>query len=117
MIDLVIVGGGPAGLSAAYFLARGGMEVTVFEKEERMGGVVRNVIPGFRISHEAIDKDVEIIKAMGVKLVCGREIKSVDELKKDHDYVVLAVGASEPGVLKLESGETVNALSFLAEFF
>ena len=111
-----VVGGGPAGLSAAYFLARGGMEVTVFEKEERMGGVVRNVIPGFRISHEAIDKDVEIIKAMGVKLVCGREIKSVDELKKDHDYVVLAVGASEPGVLKLESGETVNALSFLAEF-
>ncbi len=111
-----VVGGGPAGLAAAYFLARGGMKVTVFEKEERMGGVVRNVIPGFRISHEAIDKDVEIIKAMGAELVCGREIVSVDELKKDYDYVVLAVGASEPGVLKLEAGETVNALSFLAEF-
>ena len=44
-----VVGGGPAGLAAAFFLAKGGMKVTVFEKEEKMGGVVRNVIPGFRI--------------------------------------------------------------------
>ena len=44
-----VVGGGPAGLAAAYFLAKGGMKVTVFEKAEKMGGVVRNVIPGFRI--------------------------------------------------------------------
>ena len=78
------------------------MKVTVFEKEEKMGGVVRNVIPGFRISDEAIDNDVKIVAAMGVELVTGKEITSVDELKKEYDYVVLAVGASDKGILKLE---------------
>ena len=111
-----VVGGGPAGLAAAYFLARGGMKVTVFEKEEKMGGVVRNVIPGFRISDEAIDNDVKIVAAMGVELVTGKEITSVDELKKEYDYVVLAVGASDKGILKLEAGDTMNALDFLAQF-
>ncbi|MCH1950530.1 putative selenate reductase subunit YgfK [Enterocloster sp. OA13] len=111
-----VVGGGPAGLAAAYFLARGGVKVTVFEKEAKMGGVVRNVIPGFRISDEAIDNDVKIVAAMGVEMVNGKEITSIDELKKEYDYVVLAVGASDKGTLKLEAGDTMNALDFLAQF-
>ena len=111
-----VVGGGPAGLAAAFFLAKGGMKVTLFEKEEKMGGVVRNVIPGFRIPDGAIDNDVKLVEAMGVELVNGREIQSVEELKKEYDYVVLAVGASEKGVLILESGETMNAIDFLAAF-
>ena len=53
---------------------------------------------------------------MGAELVNGKEITSVDELKKEYDYVVLAVGASEPGRLRLEAGETMNALEFLAQF-
>lgn len=111
-----VVGGGPAGMAAAYFLARGGMKVTLFEKEEKLGGVVRNVIPGFRISDEAIDNDAKLIEAMGVTIVTGKEIGSVDEVKKDYDYVVLALGASTPGVLRLEKGEAKNALEFLAQF-
>ena len=111
-----VVGGGPAGLAAAYFLARGGVKVTLFEKEARMGGVVRNVIPGFRISDEAIDNDVKLVAAMGVEMVNGKEIASVEDLKKEYDYVVLAVGASEKGSLKLEAGDTMNALDFLAQF-
>ncbi len=111
-----VVGGGPAGMAAAYFLARGGVKTTLFEKEEKLGGVVRNVIPGFRISDEAIDNDAKLIKAMGVEIVTGREIGSVDEVKKDYDYVVLALGASTPGVLRLEKGQAMNALEFLAQF-
>ena len=111
-----VVGGGPAGMAAAYFLARGGVKTTLFEKEEKLGGVVRNVIPGFRISDEAIDNDAKLIEAMGVEIVTGREIGSVDEVKKDYDYVVLALGASTPGVLRLEKGEAMNALEFLARF-
>ena len=111
-----VVGGGPAGMAAAYFLARGGVKTTLFEKEEKLGGVVRNVIPGFRISDEAIDNDAKLIEAMGVEIVTGREIGSVDEVKKDYDYVVLALGASTPGVLRLEKGEAMNALEFLAQF-
>ena len=111
-----VVGGGPAGMAAAYFLARGGVKTTLFEKEEKLGGVVRNVIPGFRISDGAIDNDAKLIEAMGVEIVTGREIGSVDEVKKDYDYVVLALGASTPGVLRLEKGQAMNALEFLAQF-
>ena len=66
--------------------------------------MVRNVIPGFRISDEAIDNDAKLIEAMGVEIVTGREIGSVDEVKKDYDYVVLALGASTPGVLQPGEG-------------
>ena len=113
---VAVVGGGPAGMAAAYFLARGGMKVTLFEKEQKLGGVVRNVIPGFRISDEAIDNDAKLVEAMGVEIVTGREIGSVDEVKKDFDYVVLTLGASTPGTLRLEKGEAMNALEFLAQF-
>ena len=53
---------------------------------------------------------------MGVEMVNGKEITSIDELKKEYDYVVLAVGASDKGTLKLEAGDTMNALDFLAQF-
>ncbi len=111
-----VIGGGPAGMAAAYFLAKGGMEVTIYEKENKLGGVVRNVIPSFRISDETIDKDVKILEALGVKIVTGTYVDSVEQAKKDHDFVVLAVGAYKPGVLRLEAGEAVNALEFLAQF-
>src|SRR5699024_3728870 len=55
-----VVGGGPAGLSAAYFLARAGFAVSIFEKEEKAGGVPAVVIPDFRISPEAVEKDVAL---------------------------------------------------------
>ncbi len=92
-----VIGGGPAGMAGAYFLAKGGMEVTLYEKEEKLGGVVRNVIPGFRIPDEAIDRDTEILKATGVKIVTGHEVKSVDELKKEFDYVAAGRGGNGAG--------------------
>ena len=111
-----VIGGGPAGLSAAYFLAKGGMDVTIFEKREKLGGVVRNVIPGFRIEDSAIDNDVELVLSMGVKAETGKEIASVDELKKDFGHIVLAVGASEQGVLKFGDTTAVNAIDFLENY-
>ena len=111
-----VIGGGPAGMAAAYFLAKGGMEVTIFEKEKKLGGVVRNVIPGFRISDEAIDKDVKILEALGVQIATESYVASLEQVRENYDYIVLAVGAYKPGILRLEEGEAMNALEFLAQF-
>ena len=112
-----VIGGGPAGMAAAYFLRRAGMETTLFEKTDALGGVVRHVIPGFRISDSAIDKDAALLEKMGVNICLNTEITDLDMLKNaGYTAVILAVGASGPGVLKLEKGEPVNALEFLADF-
>jgi histidyl-tRNA synthetase len=84
---VAVIGGGPAGLAAASFLSRAGVDVTVFEKNDKMGGVPRYVIPGFRISDDAIDKDVALCSAYGAKMVTGREIKSVKELRDEGFFV------------------------------
>ena len=112
-----VIGGGPAGLAAAFFLTREGMEVTLFEQKDSLGGVVRHVIPGFRISDEAIEKDVQLVTAYGLEVKLNTRVTDIKEVKaQGFDYVVIATGASQPGVLNLESGKTRNALDFLAEF-
>ena len=112
-----VIGGGSAGMAAAYFLRKGGMEVTLFEAKESLGGVVRHVIPPFRISEDAIEKDAEILRKMQVDIRCNTKVESLEELKKQgYTKIVLAVGAPVQGSLKLESGMPKNALEFLAEF-
>ena len=110
---VAIIGGGAAGLSAAYFLARAGMQADVFEKEAKAGGIVRNVIPSFRISDEAIDKDIALIEKMGAKIHTSAPAPSFDELKaQGYSTVVFAVGAykaQETGV----SGNVMNVINFL----
>ena len=112
-----VIGGGPAGMAAAYFLRKRIMEVTLFEAKESLGGVVRHVIPPFRISEDAIEKDAEILRKMQVDIRCNTKVESLEELKKQgYTKIVLAVGAPVQGSLKLESGMPKNALEFLAEF-
>lgn len=111
-----IVGAGPAGLSAAYFLAKNGIEATIFDKREKAGGVVSNIIPNFRISASDIEKDISLCKQMGVKFELGKEIKDIKELTSKFDYIILCIGAHKNMPLKLEKGESLNALKFLEEF-
>ena len=114
---VAIIGGGPAGLSAASFLSRAGVDVTVFERTSSLGGVVRHVIPGFRISNEAIDHDVELCSAYGAKFELGREVASAGELlAQGYTDVVVAVGAWAPGRPALKSGKALDALEFLEAF-
>ncbi|MDO4276138.1 MAG: putative selenate reductase subunit YgfK [Eubacteriales bacterium] len=114
---VAVIGGGPAGIASAYFLARAGARVTIFEKEAKLGGVIRYVIPGFRIPDASIDKDVSFIEKMGVEIKTNTEVTSVADVKaQGYDAVIVALGASKAGTLKLEKGETVNALKFLREF-
>lgn len=112
-----VIGGGPAGLAAAYFLARSGIQVTIFEQKETLGGVVRHMIPGFRISEDAVQNDIELTKIMGAEIKTNIKVDSIDEIKKmGFDHIILAIGAQKPGVLKLEGRNTVNALEFLEQF-
>lgn len=112
-----VVGGGPSGMAAAYFLLKGGLKTTIFEKQNCLGGIVKNVIPDFRIEESAIQKDIDIIRALGVEVQLNTTISSVQELKEaGYDFIVLAVGAQKAGMLRLEKGESVNALQFLKEY-
>ena len=82
---VAIIGGGPTGIAAAYFLGRAGIETTIFEREEKLGGVPRYVIPAFRISDEAIDKDIALMERYGVEVKCGAPAPSVEDLKKNYE--------------------------------
>ena len=113
---VAIIGGGPAGLAAATFLSRAGVAVTVFERKEQLGGVVRNVIPEFRIGADSIDKDVELCKAYGAEFKLSAEITSVKALKAEgYTDVIVSIGAWKPGRSPLAYGEVTDALEFLME--
>ena len=113
-LKVAVVGGGPAGMAAAYFLARQGARVTLFEKREKLGGIVRYVIPAFRIADACIDNDAKLLAALGVEIKTGAVAPSADELlQSGYTDVVYAIGAWAEGKMRLEKGEAPNGIAFL----
>ena len=99
---VAVIGGGPTGMAAAYFCARAGVPTTLFEREAALGGVVRYVIPDFRISDEAIEKDAALMRKMGVEVLLSTPAPSVEELKRQgYTHILFAVGAWKPGRLDI----------------
>ena len=97
-----VVGGGPTGIAAAYFLARAGIPVTLFEREQTLGGIVRQVIPAFRIPDAAIDRDVSLMRKLGAEIRCGAPAPSAAALKEQgYTHIFYAVGAQKPGRLDI----------------
>lgn len=120
-IKAAVVGAGPAGLSAAYFLARSGFDTTVFEKQKNAGGVVANIIPNFRIDPKAVMADVKHIEANGVKFKYGvkKSEVTVDALKQaGYDFIFYAVGSEKDNLVKVEGsrGKMLGSLEFLEGF-
>ena len=110
-----IIGGGPTGIAAAYFLGRAGIETTIFEREEKLGGVPRYVIPAFRISDEAIDKDIALMERYGVEVKCGLPAPSVEELKKlGYTHILIATGAWQAGKLDIP-GNVKGVIGWMKE--
>ena len=110
---VAVIGGGAAGLSAAYFVAREGIEVTVFERDEHLLGIVRNVIPDFRISEEAINNDIKLIESVGVDIRTNTVAPSVEDLKKSgYTHILFAVGAYKSQTLNLGENE-IEVIDFL----
>ena len=93
---VAIIGGGPAGLTAAYYLNIMGHDVTVYDMMEKMGGMLRYGIPQYRLPKEVLDKEIAIIEKSGVKLVnnvkLGKDF-TIESLKAENDAVIVAVGA------------------------
>jgi len=128
---VAVIGSGPAGLAAAQQLARAGHEVTVFEKNDRVGGLLRYGIPDFKMDKSLIDRRVEQMKAEGVvfrvrTLIAGaelpsgiandaREVIDAKQLQRDFDAVVLAGGSEVPRDLPVP-GRELGGVHFALEF-
>jgi glutamate synthase (NADPH) small chain len=115
---VAIVGSGPAGLAAAQQLCRAGHAVTVYEKADRIGGLLRYGIPEFKLEKHIIDRRLEQMTAEGVKFVTnaavGQDV-SVHDLRHDFDAIVLAGGAEHPRELQVP-GRELKGIHFAMEF-
>lgn len=109
---VAIVGGGPAGLTAAYYLRTLGHEVTVFDMMDKMGGMLRYGIPQYRLPKELLDSEIALIEKLGVRLVnnvkFGKDI-TLDMLKSVNDAVILAPGAWKSSPMRVK-GEDINGV-------
>ncbi len=118
--SVAIIGAGPSGLSAAYYLAKEGFKVVVFEKQEKPGGMLRNSIPDFRILEKRVETDINRIKALGVEIKTSHNVTKDEflELKKDYDYIHISVGAQKSRFMNIEgedNNEVVGFLEFLKD--
>lgn len=106
---VAIVGGGPAGLSAALYLRTMGHEVTVFDMMDKMGGMLRYGIPQYRLPKEILDSEIAIIEKTGVRFVnnvkFGKDI-TLDMLKSVNDAVILAPGAWKSSPMRVKGEDT-----------
>ncbi len=108
---IAIIGGGPAGLSAAYHLAIRGYNVVIFEKFPEAGGYLRYGIPSFRLPLDIIDAEVGRIKNLGVEIKTGVNIGTdiaMDKLKSEFDAVFVAIGTHEPIKMKMNGADAPN---------
>ena len=116
--NIAVVGGGPGGLSAAYFLQLMGHQVTVYEMLPKLGGMLRYGIPNYRLPKERLDDDIQAILDTGVKVDCGKAIGkdySIVDLKEKYDAVLITIGASTDKKLGLE-GEDAKGVIAAVQF-
>lgn len=116
---IAVIGAGPAGLSCAYYLALDGYTITVFEKEEKPGGMLTLGIPAFRLQKDVVNAEIEILRAMGVEIRTGVEVGkdiTLDALRQDgYKGFYLAIGAQAARKLNIE-GENNEAVIGGVEF-
>ena len=115
---IAIIGSGPSGLSAAQMLNRRGHEVTIFERSDKAGGLLRYGIPNMKLDKRVIDRRINLMEKSGIKFVynvnIGKDIKG-EELLKEYDRVILCCGASNPRDINVE-GRDAEGIMFAVDF-
>ena len=106
--QIAIIGGGPAGLSCAYYLAEKGYRPTVFEKERRLGGMLENGLPSFRLEKDVVQAEIDVLREMGVQFRCGVEVGkdvTIAQLREQgYQGFYVAVGLQSGGRLNIPGG-------------
>lgn len=115
---VAVIGSGPSGLAAAQQLCRAGHSVTVFEKNDRIGGLLRYGIPNFKLEKQVLDRRLELMQAEGVKFVTGAHVGfniAIEKLRKEFHAVLLAGGAEQPRDLPVP-GRELRGIHFAMDF-
>ena len=116
---VAVIGGGPGGLTAAYFLALMGHEVEIFEKRAHLGGMLRYGIPSYRLPRERLQEDIDAILSTGVKVNLNVDIGkdyTIKELRKNFDSVYISIGAHADKTVGIEGEDSrgvISAVEFL----
>ena len=113
---VAIAGSGPSGLACAYHLKRLGHEVTIFERAQRAGGMLRYGIPTYRLPREVVDREIRRLERMGIVIETGKPITDaahMQSLRQDYDAVYLSIGAQRPRALGLDEEHAPGVMSGL----
>lgn len=119
--SVAVIGSGPAGLTCAAFLARKGVKVTIYEKHDKLGGLLTHGIPEFRLPREVVEKTIEKILDLGVETKLNQELGKdfeIEDLAQKYDAVFVAIGANIPAKMNVE-GENLNGVyggNYLLEY-
>ena len=111
---VAVIGGGPGGLTAAYYLSLMGHKVTVYEQRPKLGGMLRYGIPDYRLPQDVLDRDIEHILSTGITVHTGVSIgqdQTMEEIQKSYDAVYIAIGAHTDKKLGLEGEDAENVVS------
>ncbi|MGV8909039.1 MAG: FAD-dependent oxidoreductase [Propionicimonas sp.] len=114
---VAIVGSGPAGLTAAWQLARKGYSVTILEKRSTPGGYLRHAIPAYRLPQDVVDADIANLTSIGVEIRCNVAVTDPESLKADYNAVIVATGtqvATRMDIPGEDAAGSINGLDFLA---
>lgn len=113
---VAIIGSGPAGLTAGWFLRTKGHSVTIFEADEKPGGMMRTAIPKYRLPREILDSEIKEIENIGVKIELNKRIIYPDKLLENFDAVYIAIGTSDTMTMRVpgnDNPKVIDGLSLL----